>query len=88
MQPFIWKFVKSGQAALLPGGAYNYGSENDLFMTDVAEWFKKALSLPVNIHDAGSRHHLWMDCSKIRGYGIHFNNTIDGLQQCIRDYDL
>ncbi|MDO5132145.1 MAG: sugar nucleotide-binding protein [Eubacteriales bacterium] len=76
------------KAALLPGGAYNYGSENDLTMYQTAEWLKNALSLRVNIHDAGFRHHLWMDCSKIKSHGIHFCNTIDGLKQCISDYSL
>ena len=76
------------QAALLPGGAYNYGSENTLTMLEVAEWLKHELDLPVNIRDAGPRHHLWMDCSKIKEQGINFCNTIDGLKKCIQDYSL
>ena len=76
------------KAALLPGGAYNYGSENTLTMLKVAEWLKDALDLPITIRDAGPRHHLWMDCSKIKGHGIYFNNTIDGLKKCIQDYSL
>ena len=76
------------KAVLLPGGAYNYGSENDLTMFETAEWFKDRLSLPVRIHDAGARHNLWMDCSKIKQHRIHFCNTIDGLEMSIRDYSL
>ena len=76
------------KAALLPGGAYNYGSENDLTMMEVAEWFKNELALPVAIHDTFSDRHLWMDCSKIKSYGIDFCTTIDGLQRCIADYAL
>jgi dTDP-4-dehydrorhamnose reductase len=76
------------QAALLPGGAYNYGSENALTMFETGQWLKDALSLPVNITDAGKRHHLWMDCSRIKSQGIYFCNTIDGLKKCIRDYNL
>lgn len=76
------------KAALLPGGAYNYGSENALTMYQTAKWLKNALSLRVNIHDAGFRHHLWMDCSKLKSYGICFSNSIDGLKQCIHDYGL
>ena len=76
------------QAALLPGGAYNYGSENTLTMLETAEWLRDRLALPVNIQDAGPRHHLWMDCSKIKKHGICFCNTIDGLEKCIRDYSL
>ena len=76
------------QAALLPGGAYNYGSENTLTMFETAQWLKDCLSLPVNISDAGHRHHLWMDCARIKSHGIHFCNTIDGLKKCIEDYSL
>ena len=76
------------QAAILPGGAYNYGSENTLTMLETAEWLKQALNLPVKLQDAGPRHHLWMDCSKIKSHGIGFCNTIDGLQKCISDYGL
>lgn len=76
------------ETALLPGGAYNYGSENDLTMMEVARWFKDELSLHIDIQDAGPRHNLWMDCSKIKAHGILFYNTIDGLRQCIKDYDL
>ena len=76
------------KAVLLPGGAYNYGSENDLTMFETAEWFKDRLSLPVRILDAGARHNLWMDCSKIKEHGIDFCNTIDGLEKSIRDYSL
>ena len=76
------------QAALLPGGAYNYGSENDLTMLETAEWLKAELDLPVRLQDVGPRHHLWMDCSKIKKCGINFCSTIDGLQKCISDYAL
>ena len=76
------------QAASLPGGVYNYGSENDLTMMDTALWLKKALSLPVTLHDAGPRHNLWMDCARAKNNGIHFAHTLDGLKECIADYGL
>ena len=76
------------KAALLPGGAYNYGSENDLTMMEVAVWFKNELSLPVEIHDTYSDRHLWMDCSKIKNYGIDFRSTVLGLKRCVHDYGL
>lgn len=76
------------KTALLPGGAYNYGSENDLTMVEVANWLKERLGLEIDIKEAGEKHHLWMDCSKARKYGINFNNTIEGLEQCIKDYGL
>ena len=76
------------QAVLLPGGAYNYGSENALTMLETAEWLKETLNLPITIRDSGPRHNLWMDCSKIKNHGIYFYNTIDGLKKCIQDYSL
>ena len=66
------------QAALLPGGAYNYGSENNLTMLETAEWLKDTLDLPVKLRDAGPRHHLWMDCSKIKNHGINFCKRFRG----------
>jgi dTDP-4-dehydrorhamnose reductase len=76
------------KAAMLPGGAYNYGSENELTMMEVAEWLKNELNLPVEIHDRDSDRHLWMDYSKIKSHGIDFCTTIEGLQRCISDYAL
>lgn len=75
-------------AALLPGGAYNYGSENILTMMETALWLKDRLGLQIDIRDAGPRHNLWMDCSKARANGVIFNNTVDGLEQCIANYGL
>ena len=75
-------------AALLPGGAYNYGSENILTMMETALWLKDRLGLKIDIRDAGPRHNLWMDCSKARANGVIFNNTVDGLEQCIANYGL
>ena len=76
------------QAAALPGGIYNYGSENDLTMLDTARWLKETLSLSVNLQNAGERHNLWMNCEKAKAHGIFFNSTPDGLRQCIADYGL
>lgn len=76
------------KAMTLPGGIYNYGSENDLTIMKTAEWLKDELSLPVIIQDAGRRHNLWMDCTKAKANGICFNNTLDGLKECIADYGL
>lgn len=75
-------------AAGLPGGVYNYGSENELTMMDTALWLMERLSLPIKICDAGERQPLWMDCSRAREHGIQFNNTLEGLEECIRDYSL
>ena len=75
-------------AAVLPGGSYNFGSENHLCMLESAQWLKDRLQLPVFLSDAGPLHNLWMDCAKIRQHGIRFNNMLDGLETCISDYGL
>lgn len=72
----------------LPGGSYNFGSENSLTMLETAYWLKERLRLPILLRDAGPRPHLWMNCGKAKAQGIQFRNTVDGLEQCIRDYNL
>ncbi|MBQ3270519.1 MAG: sugar nucleotide-binding protein [Clostridia bacterium] len=76
------------RAIRLPGGIYNFGSENDLTTLETAQWLKQELGLPVALRDAGLQHNLWMDCSKLKAQGIIFNNTIGGLRQCAEDYGL
>ena len=76
------------KAVLLPGGIYNYGSENDLTMLETAAWLRERLSLPVRLLDAGPRHNLWMDCSKAKNNGVCFRSTVEELKQCIADYSL
>lgn len=74
------------KACQLPGGVYNYGSENDLTALETASWLAEALKLRITLKEGAPAHNLWMDCSKIRQRGIRFMSTTEGLQQCIRDY--
>ena len=66
---------------LLPGGAYNFGSETTNKFVDM-------LGKKLIVKDAPARHNLWMDCSKARKYGVGFSSVIDGLERCARDYKL
>ena len=75
-------------AIRLPGGVYNYGSENDLTMLETARWLAEALKLNIRLDDAGPRHNLWMDCARLKRHGVAFDDTLGGLRQCIRDYGL
>ncbi len=80
----------------LPGGVYNYGSENPLSMYDTAKEFLKALG----IEDPDDRlvakstdpqykpHNLWMSCEKLRRHGICFDTTAEGFACCAEDYFL
>ena len=86
---YVREVAKWTESALkLPGGVYNFGSENTLTMLETAQWLKERLGLPISLSDAGPRHPLWMDCGKAKARGICFKNTIDGLKQCISDYGL
>lgn len=76
------------EAARLPGGVYNCGSENDRTMLVTARWLANELGLDIRLDDAGPRHNLWMDCQKLKRCGIAFNDTLSGLRQCINDYGL
>ena len=79
---------KTVEAIRLPGGVYNFGSENDRGMLDTASFLAEALQLPIRLSDCGPRHNLWMNCQKLRLSGICFDSTLDGLRRCIRDYAL
>ena len=66
---------------LLPGGAYNFGSETTQSIYEVTNKFVDMLGKRLIVKDAPARHNLWMDCSKARKYGVEFNSVIDGLER-------
>lgn len=73
----------------LPGGAYNYGSENTLSMYDTMAEIVDRWGLPVELRaDDRPRHNLWMNCDKIKKQGIVFSDTLRGFERCVSDYDL
>ena len=86
---YVREVAKWTERALsLPGGSYNFGSENSLTMLETARWLKERLDLPIALSDAGPRPHLWMNCEKAKAQGIRFPDAVDGLEQCIKDYSL
>ena len=48
---------------LLPGGAYNFGSETTQSIYEVTNKFVDMLGKRLIVKDAPARHNLWMDCS-------------------------
>ncbi len=77
------------RVARLPGGVYNYGSENPLNMVQTAHALLEALDLAGEVEDTReNRHNLWMDCSRIRAHGICFDTTARGFVHCAEDYGL
>ena len=81
------------QAARLPGGVYNYGSENSLSMYDTALALLRALGLEdkaeaLLCETDQQRRNLGMDCARIRQHGICFDTTSEGFARCVADYGL
>ncbi len=73
----------------LPGGVYNYGSENALTMEETAWSLLNALDVCGEIRDTGAqRHDLWMDCRKATSQGVCFDTTAQGFARCVKDYGL
>ena len=87
---YVRQVVENLDAAFnLPGGVYNYGSENPLTMLETAEALLRTLDLKGTVEDTGERrHNLWMDCGLLRQSGIHFDTTAEGFARCGRDYGL
>ena len=78
-------------AAALPGGVYNYGSENSDDMVTTARTFAEAMQLPNAdslIAPADWPRNMAMDCRKLLEHGIAFDTTQDGIYRCLRDYGL
>ena len=76
------------QAALLPGGVYNYGSGNSLSTLETARYLRDRLGLRTDLRDAGPQPSLRMDCARAESRGIRFCSTAEGLDRCLADYGL
>ena len=86
---YVRQAVALLEAALtLPGGVYNFGSENAENMVLTARQFAETLGITVDIQEADWVRNLAMDCSKLRAQGIVFDTTQAGLTRCLRDYGL
>ena len=86
---YVRQAVALLEAALtLPGGVYNFGSENAENMVLTARQFAETLGITVDIQEADWARNLAMDCSKLQAHGIVFDTTQAGLTRCLRDYGL
>ena len=77
-----------GAAIRLPGGVYNFGSENDLTTYETARRFAEALGLGVALSGDIREHDFSMNCDRLRARGIAFDSTLEGLMRCARDHNL
>ena len=72
----------------LPGGVYNYGSENDRGMLATAHWFCEKLGISPTLTAGDRVRNLLMDTAKARQGGVVFDSTCGGVLRCIKDYGL
>ena len=73
---------------LLPGGAYNFGSETTKSIHEITKDFISLLGKDIKLEDRLPGHNLWMNCEKARKYGVEFSSVEDGLKKCAEDYHL
>ena len=82
------------EAMGLPGGVYNFGSENRYNTFDTARLFLRELAgsdsagiLKRNDERfASCPRNLTMDTDKIKSYGIRFFNTSEGIRKCSMEH--
>lgn len=79
------------KAIALPGGVYNFGSENSLDMYSTALAFCRALGLEARAEKLilpfeEEANSLAMDCSRLRSFGITFETTVEGPVKMMADY--
>ena len=77
------------QAMELPGGVYNFGSENDCDMVTTARRACALLDIHPVVEAADWPRSLLMDGGRFRAAaGVGFDDTMTGVQRCLRDYGL
>ncbi len=71
---------------LLPGGAYNFGSETTKSIYEITREFLNLLGKNIKVEDKFPGHNLWMNCEKARKYGVKFSSVEAGLKKCAENY--
>lgn len=66
---------------VLPGGVYNFGSENRMDSYATCLMIADGAGVPKSliVEDASWGRNISMDCRKISNYGIHFKDTIESI---------
>lgn len=89
---YVWDVVRNIEKAFsLPGGIYNFGSGNSqnsyelhlqaaelMGLKDFPDWI-----LADEERFADQPRNLTMDCSLVENYGIHFNDSVEGIGAAI-----
>lgn len=90
---YVWEVVKNIEKALsLPGGIYNFGSGNatnshQLYLSAAGALGLKEPHLwilPDEERFAEQTRNLTMDCTLIEGFGIRFNDSLEGLKEALK----
>lgn len=90
---YVWEVVKNIEKALsLPGGIYNFGSGNatnshQLYLSAAGALGLKEPHLwilPDEERFADQTRNLTMDCTLIEGFGIRFNDSLEGLKEALK----
>ena len=50
--------------------------------------FLNYIGKDIRVEDPKTKGNLWMNCSKIRSFGITFSSVSEGLKMCADDYGL
>ena len=86
---FVREVIENLYPALsLPGGVYNFGSDNDHSMVETARQFAELLGISVAIEITDWHRNLRMDGCKAAAQGITFCSTQEGFARCLREYNL
>ena len=67
----------------LPGGSYNFGSENEMPMPLFALTALAFLGRSKAVITENSRHNLWMNTKKAQEIGVAFSSSIEGFKKCV-----
>jgi len=85
---YVRDVVRALPAALvLPGGTYNFGSDGVMNVAQIALGWCRSLGLPPATVQpiAGKPRSLCMDCARAAEQGIHFEDSIEGIQSLMDD---
>lgn len=86
---FVREVIENLYPALsLPGGVYNFGSDNDRSMVETARQFAELLGISVAIEITDWHRNLRMDGRKAAAQGITFCSTQEGFARCLKEYNL
>lgn len=89
---YVWDVVRNIEKTFsLPGGIYNFGSGNTLNSYELHLQVANIMRLnnpqdwihPDNERFSEQERNLTMDCSLIEKHGIHFPNSLEGIEEAI-----